>query len=150
MNKTIIISLIAILLSACSDEDSVESTSTASSSDHEKEGIACIKTSGTIEVKTYIGLVNIDDVVYTGIRTDRSVKFGDDTQDMGSSLVLDDGSTTETYAISEAGVMKKDYPESTYNPDDIETAIMMGKTIHGDCDSWDVDSSMFQRPTKSQ
>lgn len=143
MKKAIIILLSAALVAACSEADSDSETL---SSGYEKTGIVCTKVAGPLEIKTYLGLVNIDNVVYTGLRTERSANFGGEKKSLDSTLVLDDGKSGEVYGITEEGTLIQNKMESIYPPKDIETSIMMGKHTYGDCTSWEIDSEMLQRP----
>lgn len=151
--KIIITPIIALLLAACSQTDDAASIDGASAkaaaaNQYEKEGIRCVKKSGPTETTTYLGLVSIDNIIYTGLRTETVVSIGSDSMDMGASLVLDDGGKMETYALMKEGMMTVKPAESAYPPSDIETSIMMAKHIHGDCKSWAVNPDMFQRPKK--
>lgn len=122
-------------------------SSSSFSSDFQKEGISCIKVSGSIETKTYLGLVQIDGTTYTGIRTERLAKSGKQFTDLGGTLVLDDGKSTEPYYWNDNSVVALPIKSgSAFPPADISLNIMMGKRLFGKCESWTVDINKLQRP----
>lgn len=148
--------LLALSLTGCGESDTAAAeatTDTASvasetASKHaENKGIVCTKKSGPIETTTYLGLVTIDQTLYTGIRTDKMAEKGDKKTDLGSTLSLDDGKSNKSYVWNEGA--KTGSPtvlESAFPPGDIGLSIEMGKRIYGDCKPWEVNPEKFQHP----
>jgi len=148
-----------LALTACGDSEEV-ATSSAENIEAQsintsgiETGLECLKNNNVaMETKTYLGLVSIDQTLYTGIRGISTAKMDDKVKEISSSLMLDDGKTTEYFSWTEAGIitLPQKEPISTYPPAEFEFSMEVAKRIYGDCKSWTVDPKLLQRPEKPQ
>ena len=78
-------------------------------------------------------------------RTESIASFGGQKQDMGTSLVLDDGKQAKIYGWQGDILLTLDESASTYSPDKF-SAVVKNKADFGDCQPWQIDSSKLQLP----